>query len=1001
MRRNHNIIRLLGLALLGVLLQACSTEEFKPAPNSDKDFDVRIVARPKGFETINVGTKSNKTDEEKTVTNMTMFILANDNTVAYRQFIGTSSPLFTIDRKDLAETHPGKQFDKAKIYVLANYPDDASEGVEDLDDIKALFYELSDIGIPEGGFPMIGSNDNIDLDPDGTLPPGKVIDVTLYCLYAKVVFDIAVDPSQTSENQQKFTMDACTVHNIPSKIALGEPGALSQTTYVTSILKDATDNTKNRTFTINQSSWSTNVARESGSSISFTFYIPEHKVIPDTKAENYVYPWGTGIARYDENGASAPWAIDYRQHYKPDLLGSQANLATYVELHGTYTDHNATDHVITYKIYLGEDNYSNFFIGRDKQLNNHIKIKGATNSSSVNPNTISYDHRVDIQATQFKFSLERETMLDSHWEIRPIRIAINRTEYPDAKIKVQILEPETSDWIRLEMPTNPTGTDYCNAGNDPTADAYLAYGKRKYFTTNLVTELAANTSYELTPSTPSTTTVQVLPNGETEYCIWAYIDENHSLAGIPADGGCTSRNAIVRCKFWQDGDESNTSVSNYIQEDYNFSQRSLYRINYDGRPYYIEDYEEYLYNFDSREPYNTTDGMEWGLDGVQLSNTYDALFVNGINILGYNTGNIVMDWLKDEYDPKYDFYITSAEALNGRVTYRQYSGHTFSQEIVTKAGIGSRPSNEQVESAVEYCYNKNKRNSSTGKVDNQSWYLPAIDEIEDICMGGYSYFTVFQNKYYWSSQPAYLVYDYSYSGLSSDEGQFYQEDSYRARATKVDNNFNTVESGATVAATKVDMKLTNPGLFQFDVDPTTSPTGATAEQIAAGRGPGNRPRTGGGDAINRIRCVYDASNMIHNITLGYESTSNPQEGWSYTNFTRNNGAKNSGTYSGRTSAQNSSMQYQTKMVNPENLSFYVRTSNTSTAGYWYVDYSYDNSNWTNILEEASNTNQNTWRQITVDLSSYSNIYVRIRHSYSTNLNTNTRYIDDIVLNYTD
>ena len=43
----------------------------------------------------------------------------------------------------------------------------------------------------------------------------------------------------------------------------------------------------------------------------------------------------------------------------------------------------------------------------------------------------------------------------------------------------------------------------------------------------------------------------------------------------------------------------------------------------------------------------------------------------------------------------------------------------------------------QPQSAVEYCGNKNKRNSDgTIDYDNMTWYLPAIDEIEDICTAG-------------------------------------------------------------------------------------------------------------------------------------------------------------------------------------------------------------------------------------------------------------------------
>ena len=64
--------------------------------------------------------------------------------------------------------------------------------------------------------------------------------------------------------------------------------------------------------------------------------------------------------------------------------------------------------------------------------------------------------------------------------------------------------------------------------------------------------------------------------------------------------------------------------------DFKFQQQNLFPVSYGDRSYLIEYYEEYLYNFDPKDNYgNTTDGMEWGLDGVQLSHTNQAIYVDG------------------------------------------------------------------------------------------------------------------------------------------------------------------------------------------------------------------------------------------------------------------------------------------------------------------------------------------------------------------------------------
>lgn len=996
MGRKHNILLSIGLALLGMSAVSCNIEEIDVPELEKKTFDLRVSARPKGFDTIDVGTRSNKTDVEKTVTSMTMFILDNSGNVINRQYIPSSNPLFSIDREDFA----GRNVNAARIWVLANYPDNtASQEAEDLDDILALDYVLTDIGMPEDGFPMIGSNDEgaLDLRPvseGGTMASGNIINVTLKCLYAKVVFDISVDPKQVTDNKQKFTMTSCTVHNIPSQVELRAPE--NETAHVSDILKDENDNSKNKVFAIPQSTWSSDKAVESGSSISFTFYMPEHQVLPETSSDNYTYPWGTG-AKYDENGESAPWKVDFRQHYKPLLLGNtKADYATYVELQGTFNDHNDINHIITYKIYLGEDNYGNFFVGRDKQLNNTIRIKGATNSNSVDPNTISYDHRVDISATQFKFSLERETMLDSHWEIRPIRIAINRDEYPNAKVKVQVLEPGTNDWIRLEMPSSPAGSEYCDAGTDQTAREYLAYGKRKYFTTDLLTStLAANTSYEITPSTPNSTTVRTLSNGDTEYTVWAYIDENHDLTDIPSAGGCTSRNALVRCEFWEDGDESNTASNNYVVQDYNFSQRSLYRINYTDpktsltRTYYIEDYEEYLYNYDSKEQYGaTTDGMAWGLNGVQLSNVDYAIFCDGI----FSDEEATRSVRNQFPNAKYDFYNNYAEAQNGKLAYHPYSGRQFTKKIARNTTV-IIPTNVQPTNAVDYCLNRNKRKSGSGEIDMVTfdWYLPSIDEIEDVVMGGYSDFEVFQNKYYWSSQPSYTVDSLKYElwlivGTPTTYGSFFMDNTSNARATKVEaqgGGYKTVRSGAYGAETMYSFH------YQLGYQGPSS-TGKTTTL-----GEGNQPRTN----VNRIRCVY--KNWTDKVsTFGYESSEN--EGiWVSNNFGSNANAKHNGNRGGRANGfvQTATVTTNVSICRPGILSFWVKYYDKTSN--WTVSVSEDNANWTEVYGPIADTNQ--WQKIEVDLSAYGDVYVRIT---TTGQRTGgllgsypTRYIDDISLSY--
>ena len=148
----------------------------------------------------------------------------------------------------------------------------------------------------------------------------------------------------------------------------------------------------------------------------------------------------------------------------------------------------------------------------------------------------------------------------------------------------------------------------------------------------------------------------------------------------------------------------------------------------------------------------------------------------------------------------YDFYLTR-DIDHTSATKRDRSGYIFSNEIIAYAPNYFMPITlaTNPDSAIEYCYNKNKRNAD-GSVTNIEWYLPAIDEIEEVMMSKYgnnentySRFLDFQGKLYWSSQPAFLRgkgHYYSFAFVE-DEADYYYDDTTSARATKVVYNTTT------------------------------------------------------------------------------------------------------------------------------------------------------------------------------------------------------------------
>ena len=196
-------------------------------------------------------------------------------------------------------------------------------------------------------------------------------------------------------------------------------------------------------------------------------------------------------------------------------------------------------------------------------------------------------------------------------------------------------------------------------------------------------------------------------------------------------------------------------------------------------------------------------------------------------------------------DAKYDFYLERDNVESSR----DYSGLNFTREIVNEANIIDKtlPLSQRVASAVEYCYNKNKRNSD-GIVETIHWYLPAIDETEEILVDGFNYFPVFQSKFYWSSQPAYDKYNYTATYISSwigtAKGYYYSDDIDRARATRVTATSTSEQSGVdgAIASTSISIEGSNSATAG-----TPQPSGETITYHA-----GNHLRT----KENRVRCVY-------------------------------------------------------------------------------------------------------------------------------------------------
>lgn len=477
-----------------------------------------------------------------------------------------------------------------------------------------------------------------------------------------------------------------------------------------------------------------------------------------------------------------------KQRFKPRFVNEDTD-AAYMEITGVYTDHQGLSHDVIYKLYLGANANDDFYILRDNQYNNNITIRGVTSNNSFDESSVSFDARVTVNSGPVVIITKRDTQLDCHYEVRPLDIHVA----PGYTVNVAV-EPTAESWIGLDRET---------------VDSNHTVVKRDYFTSNLISRLQTNYG-------PFT----------SDFRVWAYFDENTTT---------NDRTGKITFTYTEEATGDQTVIN------YTFLQKGLFEVKYNGNTYYIEFHEEYLHNFDPNDPFNnTTDGMFWGLEGMQLSKNHDA-FIYGSGALG---DAILKNAIRQYKNYKYDFYThLDVATVSEGITHRSQAGHSFTLEIVETAKINEHPLklNETARSAIEYCYNKNKRNDS-GAITDIKWYLPAIDEIEDIVMGAYGTFSDFQNKYYWASQPAYNRYNYYFQVLSSGRGTFFTDNIDNARATKVKyeggSSYSTAYSG-------MDDYIEDYRYVWFNMSIVPNGNGYNNDE-------GNQPRSN----INRIRCVY-------------------------------------------------------------------------------------------------------------------------------------------------
>lgn len=145
--------------------------------------------------------------------------------------------------------------------------------------------------------------------------------------------------------------------------------------------------------------------------------------------------------------------------------------------------------------------------------------------------------------------------------------------------------------------------------------------------------------------------------------------------------------------------------------------------------------------------------------------------------------------------------------------------------------------------------------------------------------------------------------------------------------------------------------------------------------------------------------TYTKIIQITSYDIDFENELSAYVNWNFDNIARVSTAitAHAGTYYGNTDGKTTaSITTKTAIAAPGMLTFYIsKESGNTSASSWKAQYSTDKETWTDVDPsfDAKGMSKGVWNECVVDLSDYTNVYVRISYGSSTAI----RAIDDISL----
>lgn len=739
-------IRQWAVSLLALALAACTSEDFETSNDTLmlREGEVALQWVPAQLGVYRVSTSRATGDikipEETKINTVHIFIFGPDGkylTGGGNAFQGykflDGSQNYVLSTELFANV---KNAANATVYAIANMPKNQFGEVDEMNGIPAnvpdevallkQVYRVDNsnftVNIPDGGIPMFGTLE-ANLSPDATI---RVLAINLKSMMARIDLDFQMIPDQESDDGRNpsLVFNTVMVDGFPMGGTLNKQITANDMNTddaghgitLTDLREVSVEGLTGRTFRKNEPL--------EGIHLYMFEHSRDHKTVEEAFAENGgKYPEGIDDP---ENSDSEGNSRELKQRYKNRFANEGA---ANIVLKGAYTNHNGHTYQVTYTIYpgashIGEESGA-FTIKSNFLYKNRITVTGIT-ANNLGPEAL-LDTRVYIDETTNPYFIEmlRERRHDAHFNVTPMDI------YKDfhSTVQVEIIDPKSHPWVRME-PMSVANNNDPSLYDIRTGNIYATVagdGKRKYFTEGLLDELDGQ---------PGSTNYTTASKNEEER-IYFYLDENtEGIEQLP--DRIPTREVQVRITYTSPNGEKETRLIPIRQSGMRkvyFDKLSDGGTHDMGRPaysFYIEEYEEYLQHFDGKNEYKATlNGLKWGFEGITTG-------------LGGEQGNNRNNWVENTW------------ADNNWADYMGYGWYN-TMEMMKKLRDNLQQDQEmtlnmQPRGAAEYCYNKNRRNSE-GKVLNVHWYMPTISELEYAIEKHYTAFGVFQDQWYWSSNP--------------------------------------------------------------------------------------------------------------------------------------------------------------------------------------------------------------------------------------------------------